>query len=279
MPIRGLAPSSSHRTLGQVALAPVAGPAPLGFRQVTWAKAVAPSPNDNNNLREWRTAWAAAGARTVSPLQLAASSHMTLTDEFNMDIWFIRSNGETSHNNPQTKLYMPGEPPQYPERHFNHRNACLGGGFARVGWPASGDLRELRWRSRARDAYGPSLSSLHLSYLEQFAGIRVGDIVLIPADRERYEVHIGLVGRRATQPADAPRWGAYFYHYDVSEGDWYENAHRVSVQWHISPPGTPRVVTVAGLGGLWLKAFGRVESAKADVLDIMKHATFQSPAV
>ena len=64
MPIQGMAPSSYHRIIGHVALAPIAGPAPLGLRQVTWVKAVAPGPNDNNHLRERRIACAGDRGRT-----------------------------------------------------------------------------------------------------------------------------------------------------------------------------------------------------------------------
>ena len=38
-----------------------------------------------------------------------------------MDVWFIRLNGKTGHNNPAPRLYKPGEPPEFPENSFNYR--------------------------------------------------------------------------------------------------------------------------------------------------------------
>lgn len=70
-----------------------------------------------------------------------------------MDVWFARCNGETSHNNPVTNLYIPGERPMYPERKFEYKHECIVGGFARIGWPATGDLRQPRWRDVAVAAY------------------------------------------------------------------------------------------------------------------------------
>ncbi len=76
-----------------------------------------------------------------------------------MHVWFIRCNGETAHNEPGTPRFVPGEPPQFPERAFNYRDECLCKGFARVGWPAAGDLRHADWRARAEtnSVIGPIL--------------------------------------------------------------------------------------------------------------------------
>ena len=120
---------------------------------------------------------------------------------------------------------------------------------------------------------------MHMGYLEQFAGIRTGDLVLIPADREKYDVHLGIVQRNSNQPAGVSGWAPYFYYHNVSAGDWYENAHRIPVQWQGASTGKPVIVAVPGLGGLWLKAFGRVESAKNDVIDIARRAAVQLRAV
>src|ERR1700704_5843806 len=139
-----------------------------------------------------------------------------------MNVWFVRSNGETGHNQPGTKLYVPGEPPQFPKQLFNYRRECLAGGFVRIGWAAAGGLRKLQWRTRARDAYGANLSSMQMRYLEQFADIRVGDLVLIPAGREKYDVHIGIVQPNSNQHAGLPRWAPYFYYHNVPDGEWYE---------------------------------------------------------
>ena len=57
---------------------------------------------------------------------------------------------------------------------------------------------------------------------------------------------------------------AYYYHYDVTSGDWCENAHRVPVQWH------RQWVPMPPLGGLRLKAFGRVEQGKTEVIRLAR---------
>lgn len=195
-----------------------------------------------------------------------------------MDVWFIRSNGETGHNQPGTKLYVPGEPPNFPERVFNHRRDCLADGFARIGWPASGDLREIGWRVRARDAYG-EVASRHLAYLEQFATIRLGDLIVMPAEREKFDVHVGLVIPSARHAAAAPRSAPYYYHHDIQAGEWYENAHRVPVMWNRESDGKWTVVSIPNLGGLWPKAFGRVSRAKNEIIDLAKRAGFGMRAV
>lgn len=35
-----------------------------------------------------------------------------------MNIWFVRSNGETAHNNPYDSGYVPNEPPVFPLKDF-----------------------------------------------------------------------------------------------------------------------------------------------------------------
>ncbi len=106
-----------------------------------------------------------------------------------MNVWFARCNGETAHNNPATGLYVPGEPPTYPDRKFEYKHECIVGGFARIGWPASGDLRASNWREAALTAY-PDILDEHLTYLDQFASIQVGDVMLIPAYRDRVQAYV-----------------------------------------------------------------------------------------
>lgn len=110
-----------------------------------------------------------------------------------MNAWFLRANGETAHNVPGSKHFVRGEPPTFPRREFNYRTECLEGGFARVGWPATGDLRAENWREVAARAYGDVMPARWVRNLERFANIRVGDIVVMPADREPYDVHLGVV--------------------------------------------------------------------------------------
>ena len=56
------------------------------------------------------------------------------------NIWFVRSNGDTVHNDPSTPDYVPDEPPEFPKVECNYRLKCLKQGFARIGWPNTGDL-------------------------------------------------------------------------------------------------------------------------------------------
>lgn len=179
-----------------------------------------------------------------------------------MNVWFIRSNGETAHNKPGSKLFVAGELPRFPEQKFNYRLECLQGGFARVGWPAVGDLRIAGWRTRGRDAYGTAFSSRYIGYLEGFSAIRPRDIVLMPSERSKYDVHIGAV----CKPTDSSSHTPYFYQYQAARGDRFENAHRIPVAWARTPSGEWTSINVEGLGGLWLKGFARVDSAKDEVL-------------
>jgi hypothetical protein len=188
-----------------------------------------------------------------------------------MDVWFIRTNGKTGHNQPGTKLFVLGERPNYPERRFNYRLNCLEGSFVRVGWPAAGDLRAPKWRETARTAYGTSIPTHWLTNLQLFATIRVGDIIAIPADREKYDVHFGVVVHNPRHPSARPGSAPYYYHYDIASGDWYENAHRVPVHWHQSA-GRWAVLSAPDLGGLWLKGFGRVNRASYALVRAAKQA-------
>jgi hypothetical protein len=152
-----------------------------------------------------------------------------------MSSWFIRCNGETAHNQPGTKRYLPGEPPRYPHREFNYLNDCLRQGlnylndclrqgFARVGWPGAGDLREPGWRTQGKATYGELIQSRHFRYLEEFCQIRVSDIVAIPTYQRQYEVHLGVVVA-PRNPSRRRGHSAYYYHYDIQAGDWFDNAH------------------------------------------------------
>jgi hypothetical protein len=129
-----------------------------------------------------------------------------------MRIWFIRCNGETAHNEPGTLRYVPGEPPTFPRREFNYRDECLCKGFARVGWPGSGDLRDPNWRTNAFRVYGDLMKPHHVRFLEQFLSIRAGDLVLLPTYAKRYEVHLGIVipPRRFEGPVRPHDFAAYY---------------------------------------------------------------------
>ena len=192
-----------------------------------------------------------------------------------MNAWFCRANGETSHNEPGSKHFVRGEPPSFPRREFNYRTQCLEGGFARVGWPAAGDLRSDNWREVAVRAYGDVMPARWVRNLERFAAIRVGDIVAMPADRDPYDVHFGVVVPGPHNPSAAVGSSPYYYHYDIEAGDWFENAHRVPVRWHRSAVGGWAVEHVRSLGGLWLSGFGCISAARADLVTLATKAGFE----
>ncbi len=191
-----------------------------------------------------------------------------------MTVWFVRSNGETLHNDPRSPLYVHGEPPEFPDRAFDSRDACLHEGFVRVGWPATGDLDLPDWSERALDAYAPHMESHHRRYLEQFSTIETGDIVLMPSGLGQFSVHIGAVILRdpATRHVRTvrPRLHAYSYQYDVSRGDRFENAHRVDVLWDADIVGNPAIYTITSLGGLWRRGFTPVGKAADDVVRLAR---------
>ncbi|MBP1778416.1 MAG: hypothetical protein H6Q86_4427 [candidate division NC10 bacterium] len=56
--------------------------------------------------------------------------------------------------------------------------------------------------------------------------------------------------RRTQQPRplSAPGWSAYYYHYDIAAGDWFE------------------ILSLPELGGLWRRAFGPIENGHERLL-------------
>ena len=185
-----------------------------------------------------------------------------------MSSWFIRSNGETAHNEPGTSLHMDGEPPAFPARKFNYRKECLDKGFARVGWPGTGDLREPTWRSQARQTYGSMMKRHHVRYLQQFVHILPGDLVLLPTDGRCYQVHLGVVvppRRPELARAGIP---AYYYYFDIPGRNWYENAHRVDVDWAKGADGAHGEFNIPGIGGTWRRGFGQVTAGEPLVIQM-----------
>ncbi|MDB4950402.1 MAG: hypothetical protein JWM27_3051 [Gemmatimonadetes bacterium] len=191
-----------------------------------------------------------------------------------MGIWFVRSNGETLHNDPNLPTFVPGEPPTFPKRSFRYREECLRDGFVRVGWPAAGDLRQPGWEARADHIYSPSMQPHHRSYLQQFSTIRTGDIVLMPSEQHPYLVHIGAVVIRDTRTRQVttvhPGLPAYRYHFDVGHGDWFENAHRVDVLWDADAEGRAEAHDLPMLRGLWRRAFAPVRQGASDVATLAR---------
>jgi hypothetical protein len=187
-----------------------------------------------------------------------------------MNIWFVRSNGESAHNNPaEPAHFIPGEPEG---ETFDYREKCLQEGFARIGWPNTGDLRKPGQGRLAPDSY--TLETLPPDcrrYLEGFQSIRAGDLILIPAATGRYTVHLGLVIRRDAATGKEAAWqaGRPAYHFHLpsppSEKDPYECAHRVDVRWQ-RINGEFAEHRFADLGGIWLRPFGKVVKARDAVL-------------
>lgn len=185
-----------------------------------------------------------------------------------MRIWFIRCNGETAHNEPSTTRYVPGEPPTFPRREFNYRDECLCKGFARVGWPRAGDLREASWRANVSRVYGDLIKQHHVGFLEQFLDIEVGDLVLLPTYGNRYEVHIGEVIQRRGAKASAHNQEAYYYFFDIAAGDWFDNAHRVDVRWVRPEAGMFSKFMVPEIGGTWIRGFGQVKGGSERLVQL-----------
>lgn len=182
-----------------------------------------------------------------------------------MDVYFVRTNGNTVHAGARAEEIVPGEPPG----HFDYRDKCLREGFARIGWPNTGDLRHSLTGRLARHGYSlHSISPRHRRYLEEWSEIRVGDLILIPAGAGKYAVHLGVVTKRDRESrAELPaRTGdlAYYYFHDVPAGEFYECAHRVDVRWDCAA-GTAVVHHFPEIGGAWLSAFRRRSASAEDV--------------
>jgi hypothetical protein len=168
-----------------------------------------------------------------------------------MNVWFVRSNVDTSHNQPSTPNYVPGEPPDYPVTKFDYRGKCLAEGFARIGWPNTGDLRNMGEGRLAVNGYTfESLDEFSKSCLTEFRLIRTGDLILIPAG-PRHHYHIGVVvlRERYTREISCIRPGleAYYYYHNIEGGQWYECAHRVDVLWDREPDGSFGVHNIEGV--------------------------------
>lgn len=157
---------------------------------------------------------------------------------------------------------MEGEPPLYPIRKFDYKEEWLHKGFARIGLPATGDHRLGWWRECGITVYGNVwLNDDKIRNHEQFALIEVGDIILIPTGLRRYQVHLGV--------AKPPRMGvnlaaphrAYYYFYNIASGDWYENAHRIDVEWAKSG-NEFQAFDIPEIGGTWLRSFGPVKAGR-----------------
>jgi hypothetical protein len=197
-----------------------------------------------------------------------------------MNVWFVRSNAEPIHsdsvNHPED--YVPGEPQVTDEE--NYRELCLTDGFARIGWPNTGPLQpgfdSKRFPDSERQAInGYSFESIeprYQGYLLDFASIRTGDLILTPADTEKYDVHIGAVVRRDRATREIlptlPGLPAYYYFHDIPRGQPYECSHRVDVLWDRTPDGSPRIQHITGIA--WRPAFCRVIKARGVAIEVAR---------
>lgn len=182
-----------------------------------------------------------------------------------MKIWFIRTGGDTPLNNPYSPDYVPGEPPEYPKTYYNYREKCLEEGFARIGWPNTGDLREINPKRLAPNGYNfQSIEPIHQKFLLKFKSIKAGDLILIPSIEATYSVYLGIaltVDKHKVPPYMNPRPDAYYYYYNLDLGDWYECAHRVNVQWAKDSTGEFTIFQINELESInWRLAFSEVKN-------------------
>jgi len=182
-----------------------------------------------------------------------------------MECWFTTSDGNTLHNNPNTPNYVPGEPPKNADiSKIGYRRECIQKGIARCGWPNTGDMRVDRFGQGRLATNGYSFDSIsdeQRRYLREFSSIRAGDLIVIPADEEWGDVHIGIVlteDKKFELPYIEPRTPAYYYYHDIANGDYYELAHRVNVKWAKDKDDEPIVVHLPGIRGIWRSPFSRV---------------------
>ena len=108
----------------------------------------------------------------------------------------------------------------------------------------------------------PRPSSHQLTNLERFAAIRVGDLVAMPAARETYDVHFGVVVPNQTNPT--ARQGARPTTITTTSPRVIGSRTPIACQCSgIEIGGAPGMFLASlGLGGIWRKSFGRVERAR-----------------
>lgn len=166
-----------------------------------------------------------------------------------MDFYFIRANGNTAHNNPNWPgLYIPGEPPTFPDTYFNGLGYCFANNIVRIGWPGSGDLRVEGWEQNMFSSYNLFPPSSHVTaYLTAFQDIRPGSVILVPDKDHPGDIYIAEVT------------GSYDYK-NAPPVHPYEHSHRFGVVWDRSEDNNPTVYRASEfgigiIGGFWTRAF------------------------
>jgi hypothetical protein len=113
----------------------------------------------------------------------------------------------------------------------------------------------------------------HVRFLEQFVPISIGDLVLLPAYQKRYQAYLGIViAPRRQSGGAATNACAYYYHFDIASGDWFDNAHRVDVKWAKPSAGLFQVFHVPEVGGTWIRGFGEVKAGTKRILSLAQRA-------
>jgi hypothetical protein len=167
--------------------------------------------------------------------------------------YFIRVNGESSHNNPdEPEFYVKGEPPVHPDREFDYLSRCLKDSFVRIGWPDTGDLRSKPKTGALAQGYSIADVCKHVrEYLLTFVRIQPGSVVMVPDKARSGDVYLAEV----TEPYE-------YVHAPPSHP--YECAHRLGVSWDRDAAGKPicYLATAFGIsnrGALWRRGFAVLE--------------------
>ncbi|BCM90172.1 hypothetical protein IAD21_02023 [Abditibacteriota bacterium] len=169
--------------------------------------------------------------------------------------YFVRVNGNTIHNNPNDPdRYIPGEPPRYPNTYFNALKYCLQNNFARIGWPATGDLNDALKQDVLTAPYSSKeFTDNHRKYLRSFFNIQKGSVILIPDKDHSGDIYLGKVIK------------TYHYFNDVPVAS-YEHSHRLGVEWLRDTEGNPKcfkasALNISNIGGFWTRAFHALENS------------------
>ena len=170
-----------------------------------------------------------------------------------MPYYFVRVNGNTLHNDPNTNCYIVGEPPNYPNKKFNYYRYCLEKSIIRIGWPDVGDLLIGNRANALSNCYDlNSIQTRHRNYLFAFSQIPQGSVILMPNIEIPGELYLGEVTK------------TYWYHYNIPI-DPYECSHRISVNWDCKKDRDPVKYNSKQFGinhhiGWWRFAFYKIQN-------------------